>query len=66
MLLLTQVSLPLTSPVTTITGLLIPGTLTGGAWSVRTTAVDERLRVAPRLVLIHSVSDTTHTTIHAT
>lgn len=38
MFVLTQVSLPLTSPVTTITGFEMPGTVTGGAWSVRTTA----------------------------
>ena len=30
---LIQVSVPVTSPVTTMTGLSMPGTFTGGAWS---------------------------------
>ena len=35
-------SVPVTSPVTTITGLSMPGTLTGGACSVETGAMSVR------------------------
>ena len=46
-MLLVQFSVPVTSPVTTITGLSMPGTLTGGAWSVET-CVDRGEREAGR------------------